>query len=171
MAKTSAQLQKQIEALQKEAEAIRRKEVPGVVARIKVAIQQYGLTAADLGFTAISSKSIKSPFTKSSKGDEAAAKYSDGAGNVWGGRGPRPAWLRAALAEGKSLSDFATSPAASGGASGRGRKAKAATKANKTSAAKYSDGAGKTWSGRGPRPGWVKEALAQGKQLSDLLAT
>lgn len=25
-----------------------------------------------------------------------------------------------------------------------------------------------TWSGRGRRPGWVKEALAAGKQLSDL---
>ncbi len=168
MAKTSAQLQKQIEALQKEADAIKRREVPGVIARIKVAIQQYGLTAADLGFTAASSKAIKSPFTKSS-GGKAAAKYSDGAGNVWSGRGPRPAWLRTALAEGKSLSDFAISPAAGGGASSAGRKAKAGPKTAKVSTAKYGDGAGKTWSGRGPKPGWVKEALAKGKQLTDLL--
>ena len=28
-------------------------------------------------------------------------------GNTWGGRGPRPQWLRDALANGKSLQDFA----------------------------------------------------------------
>ncbi|HWK83538.1 MAG TPA: H-NS histone family protein, partial [Caldimonas sp.] len=34
--------------------------------------------------------------------------------------------------------------------------------------AKYTDGSGRTWSGRGRRPGWVNEALAQGKPLQSL---
>ena len=49
MAKTIAQLNAQIAKLQKEADALKEKEVAGVVARMKVAIEHYGLTAADLG--------------------------------------------------------------------------------------------------------------------------
>ena len=52
MTKTYSQLVKQIENLQREAEDIRRKEIDGVVARIKEAIKAYGLTAADLGLGA-----------------------------------------------------------------------------------------------------------------------
>ena len=37
----------------------------------------------------------------------AVAKFSDGQGNTWVGRGKRPQWLRDALAAGKQLSDFA----------------------------------------------------------------
>jgi DNA-binding protein H-NS len=36
-----------------------------------------------------------------------AAKYKDGHGNQWTGRGLKPRWLTAALAEGKKLEDFA----------------------------------------------------------------
>lgn len=159
MAKTLAQIQKQIDALQKEADDIKSKEIPGVISRIKEAISHYGLTAADLGFKVAASKAGK-PAGKS------AAKYADGAGNTWSGRGPRPAWLRAALEQGKALTDFING--SSGGASpvGKGRKATAA----KAPKVKYADGTGKTWSGRGPKPAWFKEALAQGKQPSDLLA-
>ncbi|MDM0128070.1 H-NS family nucleoid-associated regulatory protein [Variovorax arabinosiphilus] len=34
-------------------------------------------------------------------------KYANGQGKVWSGRGPRPHWLRDALAAGKSLESFA----------------------------------------------------------------
>jgi DNA-binding protein H-NS len=34
--------------------------------------------------------------------------------------------------------------------------------------AKYSDGNGNTWSGRGRKPAWVLEAEGQGKTLDDL---
>ncbi|HRO61673.1 MAG TPA: H-NS histone family protein, partial [Burkholderiaceae bacterium] len=50
MAKTLAQLDAQIAKLQRQAEALRAREVAGVITRIKVAIDYYGLTAADLGF-------------------------------------------------------------------------------------------------------------------------
>lgn len=111
MSKTYTQLMKQIDSLQREAEDLRRKEIEGVVARIKEAITAYGLTAGDLGLAgARAPKAVKAPakkaVRKAGKG-AAAAKYRDESGNVWGGRGPRPAWLRNALAAGKQLSDFA----------------------------------------------------------------
>jgi DNA-binding protein H-NS len=110
MTKSYSQLMKQIDNLQREAEDIRRKEVSGVVQRIKEAIAAYGLTAADLGLGAARvPRAAKTAKKKAGRkpGRPAAAKYRDEAGNTWGGRGPRPAWLRTALAAGKQLSDFA----------------------------------------------------------------
>ncbi|NLD54070.1 MAG: H-NS histone family protein [Burkholderiaceae bacterium] len=39
------------------------------------------------------------------------------------------------------------------------------------SRAMYRDEHGNTWSGRGRRPGWLKDALASGKTLDDLKAS
>ena len=50
MPKTYAQIREQIEALQREAELLRREELEGVVARILETIELYGLTSEDLGF-------------------------------------------------------------------------------------------------------------------------
>jgi DNA-binding protein H-NS len=112
MSKSYSQLMKQIDSLQREAEDLRRKEVEGVVQRIKEAITVYGLTAADLGLGGTRApKAVKVPKKKAgrkaAKGGAAAPKFRDDAGNTWGGRGPRPAWLRAALQAGKQLADFA----------------------------------------------------------------
>ena len=49
MSKTYSQLMKQIDSLRREADEMKRKEIEGVVDRIKEAIKVYGLTAADLG--------------------------------------------------------------------------------------------------------------------------
>ena len=45
------------------------------------------------------------------------ARYRDDKGHVWSGRGPKPAWLRVALAAGASLSQFSVDSDASGTAS------------------------------------------------------
>jgi DNA-binding protein H-NS len=50
MAKSYEQLQRQIAALQAEAEELRQKEVGEVIARIRTAIDHYGISATDLGF-------------------------------------------------------------------------------------------------------------------------
>jgi len=83
-----------------------------VVARIKEAIRVYGLTARDLGLSGASvektkptQKVAKKKATKSKL--SAVPKFRDEAGNTWVGRGPRPQWLRDALASGKQLNDFA----------------------------------------------------------------
>jgi DNA-binding protein H-NS len=111
MSKTYSQLMKQIENLRREADELKRQEVDGVVSRIKDAIKAYGLTAADLGLGAAraprAAKAAKKRGRKPAKAAAAAPKFRDEAGNTWGGRGPRPAWLRAALQAGKQLSDFA----------------------------------------------------------------
>jgi DNA-binding protein H-NS len=115
MSKSYAQILQQIESLKAEAESARRKEIEGVVARIKEAIAVYGLTADDLGFN-----DGQKPLTVSRRAGAASRKraektrsegsrpvrYRDEAGNTWGGRGPRPRWLRNALASGKTLQDL-----------------------------------------------------------------
>lgn len=111
MPKTYIEVQQQIEALQKEAEALKAAEKQGVVDRMKEAIAVYGITAADLGFAGVrgspakpAKRGVKVPKAKASAG---SAPYADGNGNTWGGRGPRPRWLKEALAAGAKLEDFA----------------------------------------------------------------
>jgi DNA-binding protein H-NS len=115
MTKTYSQIVKQIKALEAEAEKARRKEIEGVVSRIREAIEVYNLSAEDLGFgggTRNGGAARKSGGKRRGGAAKAAkaapvVKYSDGQGGTWGGRGKRPQWLRDALASGKQLSDFA----------------------------------------------------------------
>ena len=121
MAKTYAQIQAQIRKLQQEADALKAKEVAGVVARIQEAITHYGLTAQDLfgptGKTAGPSASAQraKPRQPAKAGKPAApAKYQDDAGHQWSGVGKRPNWFKAALASGKLADDLLVrNPAAS----------------------------------------------------------
>jgi len=103
MAKTYAQIQREIAALSREAEKLREKEVAEVVAKIKEAIAVYGLTAADLG---LAPGRGRGPVAKKNGGHGTGAKYRDAHGNTWSGRGPRPQWLKDALANGQALDDF-----------------------------------------------------------------
>jgi DNA-binding protein H-NS len=109
MTKSLAQLNKQIAALQAQAEAIKKKEAAGVIARIKEAIAHYGLNAADLGLAGKAPKAAKA--VKAAKpGRKKAAKagvvkYRDGA-NTWTGHGRRPQWYVAAIAAGKKPEDL-----------------------------------------------------------------
>src|SRR4051812_33145285 len=103
MTKTYIQIQKQIETLQREADKLKRKEVDEVIAKIKEAIRVYGLTANDLeleGRIARRGPAVKKrgrPATKAKSRGPATIKFRDESGNTWGGRGPRPQWLRDAL--------------------------------------------------------------------------
>ncbi|MEJ8859904.1 H-NS family nucleoid-associated regulatory protein [Variovorax robiniae] len=162
MAQSYAQIQKQIASLQRKAEAIRQSEMNGVIDRIKVAIAHYGLTPAHLFG---STKSPTSKYTVS-----APNKFVDGKGNSWAGRGPRPQWLRDALAAGADIDDFKSAQVASAVADNTSPAVARATKKQaKRLASKiaYADDAGNTWTGRGPRPGWLKSALSAGKDLKD----
>ena len=178
MASTYAQIQKKIALLQRQADMLRDKEIAGVIDRIKVAISHYGLTSQQLGFGA-SGAAPKA--ATGGKKKPAGVRYSDGAGGNWSGRGPRPRWLREALASGKAIEDFIVSGASgigagNGAAAGTGKRkgARPAGKATvvrakrRPSSVLYQDGAGHSWTGRGPQPRWLKEALAQGKTLSEL---
>ena len=171
MAQSYKQLQKQIEILQKQADKLRTQEVDEVVSRIKVAIAHYGLTAGQLGFGA-GSAGKRNSLAKKSASATAAAKYSDGAGRSWSGRGPRPGWLREALASGKSLQDFASgaAPARTKSKTTSRTKSKSRASAKRKTQIRYRDQAGNAWSGMGPQPRWLKEALAAGTSLEQLAA-
>jgi DNA-binding protein H-NS len=116
MKKTYAQVVRQIETLQQEADRLRREEIEGVVSRIREAVAHYGLTAEDLGLAPkVRSAARSGARPAAKKGRKAAAaqavaravKFRDEAGHTWGGIGKRPQWLRDALAAGKTLQDFA----------------------------------------------------------------
>ena len=181
MSQSYSQIVRQIESLQRQADLARKKEVAGVVGRIKEAIAFYKLTAVELGLSsraptaagssrAMPGRKKGAPKSKSKFGD--TAKFRDASGNEWVGRGPRPIWLREAIASGKSLADFAIDAGAAPPASAKkvARKSKA-RRAKKAIIAKYKDASsGKTWSGRGRKPAWFISALADGKSLESMAA-
>ena len=92
-----AALEKQIADFQKE----QRGEA---ISKVKALMAEYGLTLADIGSKPAPVVSV-APKKASVK---VAAKYRNPAtGDTWSGRGLKPKWLAAALADGKSLTDFA----------------------------------------------------------------
>lgn len=94
------ELQEQIAALQKQAEEARQQEIAAVVADIKAKMAEYGITLQDLG-----AGGRRRGRAKASVGQ---AKYRNPAtGETWTGKGRKPGWLVQALAQGKSLADFA----------------------------------------------------------------
>ncbi len=117
---TSTELLQQVAALQRQAEELKRKETPGVVARIKEAIAFYGMTAADLGLGAATGRKAKTPKSpKDSPAKKSAAgkrpsviKYRDSQGHTWSGRGRRPEWFKDALSSGTSEESLRVGPQA-----------------------------------------------------------
>jgi DNA-binding protein H-NS len=108
--KTLAQIQKQIARLEEQANAIRQREVAGVVARIKDAIAHYDLTPADLGFGSggKAAKPRRKPAKRAArKAGSGKVKYRDDQGNTWTGHGRRPKWFVDALAAGKTAEQLA----------------------------------------------------------------
>jgi len=96
-----AELEKQIEQTQRE-------ERESALNQIRQLMSQYGLTLADLGGRSGAAKAPRAAGSGGRSGAKVAAKYRDAqTGDTWSGRGLQPRWLKAALAAGKQLSDFA----------------------------------------------------------------
>ena len=94
--KTYSDIKAEITKLEKQAEALRKSEVAGVVARIKAAITAYSLTAADLGLggSAKAARPSKAKSAKKTATTIGVAKYHDPkTGKTWTGRGKPPAWI------------------------------------------------------------------------------
>jgi len=106
MAKSYADIQQQISQLQREADALKAKEIAGVISRIREAIHHYGITPQEIFGT--HGKRGRPPGKSAAATKKAlpAVKYRDERGNAWSGRGPRPRWFKAALEAGKSADDF-----------------------------------------------------------------
>ena len=101
---TYQEIVKQINELQKQAEEIKAREQATVIADIREKIEQYGLTAEDLGFGGKLPAGKKAVAAASNR--KVPVRYRDSAGNTWTGRGKRPGWLTQALASGKSIEEF-----------------------------------------------------------------
>jgi DNA-binding protein H-NS len=93
----------QREALERQIEQTKKQERGEAIVRVKALMAEYGLTVADLGSRPPAGKS-----KKGKSGGKVAAKYRNAStGETWSGRGLQPRWLKAALASGRKLSDFA----------------------------------------------------------------
>lgn len=127
---TFEQIQQQIVDLQKQAEAMRKQAVSAAVKEVKRLVNLYSLSIADLGLAASASTkkaatALKAKATKASKADKpakapkavkkssgdkraaVAPKYRDSdSGQTWTGRGKAPTWLAAKLAAGATKEQF-----------------------------------------------------------------
>ncbi len=92
--KTYQAVRAQIAKLEREAEELRRQELKNVIAQVRQAIADYGLTAADLGLTGRAGKAAGRKTARRGAGE---AKYRDPkTGQTWTGRGRPPAWIASA---------------------------------------------------------------------------
>jgi DNA-binding protein H-NS len=99
-----AQLLEQKAALERQIADAQREAKSTAIAQVKALMAEHGLTMADLSARAPAA----APKAKATGGSKVAVKYRDAAtGDTWTGRGLQPKWLKAQLAAGKQLSDFA----------------------------------------------------------------
>lgn len=98
MANKLDDLQKQIETLQKERDALLSKERSAAIEDINTKIKTFGIRARDLNFGELAK-------TTSSGRAKVAMKYQSGT-NFWSGRGRKPKWVEAHLAKGGKLEEI-----------------------------------------------------------------
>jgi DNA-binding protein H-NS len=108
MPKPLADLLAQKAALDKQIAQAQREGRAAVIAQIKALMAGHGLTVADLAKRGTPKAPAKGKSSGKGSGKKVPAKYRDKAtGEAWSGRGLQPRWLKAALASGKKLADFA----------------------------------------------------------------
>ena len=74
------------------------------IAQVKAVMAEHGLSLADVAGSPSAVKSSGSRVGK--KTGKVAPKYRNTAGDTWSGRGMKPTWLTAALANGLSIDEF-----------------------------------------------------------------
>lgn len=103
---TLKELLAQKEELDARIEQAKNKDRTDAIAQIRALMDDYGLTVADLGGRA-AAKRAAAPAGRKPLGKVAAKYRNASTGETWSGRGLQPNWLKAALAGGKTLEDFA----------------------------------------------------------------
>jgi DNA-binding protein H-NS len=96
---TYLELQEQIKKLQQQADELKKAELDNVIGELKNKIQQYGLTAKDLGLSAPAGAK------KAGGRSEVAPKYQKG-DETWSGRGRQPKWVAEHITNGGLLEDL-----------------------------------------------------------------
>jgi DNA-binding protein H-NS len=91
----------QREALERQIELTQKTERENAIARVRSLMAEHGLSVADLA-----GRNSTKPSGK--KTGKVPPKYRHAAsGQTWSGRGLQPNWLKAELAAGRKISDFA----------------------------------------------------------------
>ena len=103
-----SELVEQIEALQKEAEQVRRQELKTVIADVKAKIKAYDISADDLadGLGLPKPKSAKKAKSGAKRGKVAPKYRHPVTGDTWTGRGREPKWLVAEMSRGRQRAEF-----------------------------------------------------------------
>lgn len=86
----------QIAKLEQQAEVLRRTQVKAVIAQLKKTIDEYGLTAEELGLGAVKAAAPRRARKAAGAGRKTVgvARYRDPkTGQTWTGRGRPPAWI------------------------------------------------------------------------------
>lgn len=96
---TYLELQEQIKKLQQQADELKKAELDNVIAELKNKIQQYGISAKDLGLGAATAAK------KAGGRAEVAPKYQKG-DETWSGRGRQPKWVAEHIAAGGKIEDL-----------------------------------------------------------------
>lgn len=100
-------LEKQAAELSERIESARAAERGAVLSQIKALMSEHGVTLAELGGKG-GKRAPKAPKVAGVSGKKVAAKYRNTAtGDSWSGRGLKPNWLKAALASGRKIEEFA----------------------------------------------------------------
>lgn len=102
---TLKELLEQKAKLDDQIEQAKNKDRTEAIGRIRALMDDYGLTLADLGGKSPARNSA--PAARKPLGKVAAKYRNASTGETWSGRGLQPNWLKAAIAGGKSLGDFA----------------------------------------------------------------
>ncbi|MEO7853312.1 MAG: H-NS histone family protein [Rubrivivax sp.] len=116
MARTLAEIQRQIDKLKQQAQRITDKDKAGVVKRIREAIEHYGISSAELfGAAAAKAPRAAGPKTRKTRRARGSAapkskspiRYRDDHGNSWTGHGQRPRWFKEAIDSGMTREELA----------------------------------------------------------------
>lgn len=166
-------LMAQINALTKQAEAIRTGEVSTVIEDIKTKMNDYGISITDLQFRSSNKDEsiVVGRVIHSRRKPE--AKYVDAStGQAWTGRGKLPVWIKQAINQGKNKDDFLVKEIFKDNPKKLDSKVETQNADGKVihrrrkPEAKYVDSStGQSWSGRGKTPKWLKAAMVKGKNM------
>ena len=95
----------QKEALEREIERTKQQGRADAIAKIRALMDEFGLSVSDLSGKSGKVKPARGP---KAGGGKVPAKYRNtGTGETWSGRGLQPRWLKAALAAGHKLDEYA----------------------------------------------------------------
>jgi DNA-binding protein H-NS len=139
---TLAQLEGQIQKLQRRADALREQKSKEAIASIRALMHEYGLTTADLAKAGLGKKRGRPVGSRNAAGKKAATKsklppkYRDPvSGATWSGHARPPAWIKDAPDRSAYLID-----GANGTASGKSGAAKEKAARGRTASASRSAG-------------------------------